>query len=481
MENNIVLFDEALKAKKLEDEKLLEEGLEEAPITEEDEAEIAAMKKEAEDTAYIVRDGDKEVPLDEFLKPVDEAIPTLKDGTKLVSMTQPERSEFVSSIRTRSAEQLRNAAPVDISEDDFRDLMQKTLAAVKQGLKVTELHRDSVADKLAVLPLEEILEMVPRQLIDVYVPAAVMKDSKRKAKEILISTIEYMVAIGPDSDDFAEYLENQNKLYMVLQAVANKSLEMKDVLSSKETIAEIAKKVVQNADPRTISYMKYVKSPDAINTFFGNKAEISRKFEEAYKELIPNYSDPVEIEALQHEIDEAAETTKMYESILELETFKSSFNSFVQEFNTDKRSSATSLEKMARKYVERMKRANFSAPFPGFTGGERNVGELYVKCLKHFDEQIDLYNKYVAKSNETENPKLQLIGDKKVFCNTLLIVMGRIQKKLLKNSASYRDKNELVAYFELFCRLCTDIFTTAKVVELLNPVTHSKAVGYEAD
>ena len=59
--------------------------------------------------------------------------------------------------------------------------------------------------------------------------------------------------------------------------------------------------------------------------------------------------------------------------------------------------------------------------------------------------------------------------------------MGRIQKKLLKNSASYRDKNELVAYFELFCRLCTDIFTTAKVVELLNPVTHSKAVGYEAD
>lgn len=156
MENNIVLFDEALKAKKLEDEKLLEEGLEEAPITEEDEAEIDAMKKEAEDTAYIVRDGNKEVPLDEFLKPVDEAIPTLKDGTKLVSMTQPERSDFVSSIRTRSAEQLRNAAPVDISEDDFRDLMQKTLAAVKQGLKVTELHRDSVADKLSVLPLEEI-------------------------------------------------------------------------------------------------------------------------------------------------------------------------------------------------------------------------------------------------------------------------------------------------------------------------------------
>ena len=53
MENNIVLFDEALKAKQLEDEKLLEEGLEEAPITEEDEAEIAAMKKEAEDTAYL--------------------------------------------------------------------------------------------------------------------------------------------------------------------------------------------------------------------------------------------------------------------------------------------------------------------------------------------------------------------------------------------------------------------------------------------
>ena len=471
MENNIQKFDEILEEQNDREISELREGLQEAPITEEDEKEIEKMIEEEGSSAYVVRNGEKEIPLDDYMKPVDDAILTMKDGTKLVSMTQPEQTtEYISGVIAKTSETVRNNAIKPISEKEFIDLSHETLAAIKRHLKVDKLRRDSTMRELSKLHPAELFEIVPRKLIDTFVDPFTMRGNKSNSKEILLNIIDFMINSGPESDDFVQYLENQNKLYAVLQALAEENFKVKEFLSSKETVAQMAKNALEKADPRTAIYAKYVSSPDAINLLFTHRAAVNREFAKAYGELRSNYSEPIELEAIDHEIEEANDKADMYDSTLKLEVFTEVRDRFFEEFGRDKRRSAQSLEKMSKKYLDRLIRANLDAPFPGYTGAEHNTGEIYVNYIKHFKHHAALYNKFVENANAKEQEQLPLIMDIKIFSDTLLIVMGRLQKKLLKEPVTYRNKSAVVVYFEMMCRLCTDIFTTAKVVSLLEPV-----------
>ena len=471
MENNIQKFAEVLEEQNERELEELREGLQEAPITEEDEKDIEQMIQEEGNSAYVVRNGEKEIPLDDYMKPVDDAILTMKDGTKLISMTQSDQTtEYISGIVAKTADTVRKNAIKPISEKEFIDLSHETLAAIKQYLKVDKLHRDSAMRELSRLHFNDLCEIVPRKLIDTFVDPFTIRGNKNNAKEILLNIIDFMINSGPESDDFVQYLENQNKLYAVLQALAEENFKVKEFLSSKETVAQMAKNALEKADPRTAIYAKYVSSPDAINMLFTHRAAVNREFATASGEIRINCSEQIELDAIDHEIEEANDKADMYESTLKLEVFTEVCDRFFEEFGRDKRRSAQGLERMAKKYLERLTRANLDAPFPGYTGAEHNTGEIYVNYTKHFKHHAALYNKFVTNANEKEQEKLPLIDDIKIFSDTLLIIMGRLQKKLLKEPVTYRNKSAVVVYFELMCRLCTDIFTTAKVVSLLEPV-----------
>lgn len=472
MENNITKFDEAIK-QRVEDS---DTEMVQVELTDTDREEVNEMIRESQEEPIIMikettGDSVKEQSLNEYIKPLDDAIPTMKsDGTKLVSMTQPqELQEYVSSVRNYSTEQLKNLASKKMTDAEFRDLVNTTLAGIRKELKVDKLYHGTTVARLSRMKPMEVFNMVPRALIDSFIPADVMKADRGAAKDALVDIIGYMILNGPESDDFETYMENQSKLFNVMQALNETNFKVKDLIQSKETVAQLAQQALKNSDPRTMAYMKYVQSPDNINLIFTQHSAVNMEFAKAYRELRENYSDPAELAIIDHEIEDAETKAELYHSVLNLDTFRTVFDIFRAEFLKDKRCSIQSLEKVAKSNLDRIRRAHIEAPFPGYLGSESSTNEIYVHYRDHFRKHGEKYNEFVTKSNATEKPPLELIENIDVFANTVLVVMGRLQKRLLKEPSTLHDKIEDVVYFEMFCRLCTDIFTTAKVVELVNP------------
>lgn len=478
MENNIIKFNAKQEENLEKASEALQEQFKDEPLTDQEETEVQEMKNELDSSAVIIRDGNKEISFDDYVKPLDDAIPTLPDGTKLMSMTPGEKKGFDKDdlIKQFSDSAIAGLAEGgNTSEDEMRDLMHVTLAAIKKHLGVEKLRKDQAMAALNKCKLTELMEFLPRKLFDTYISQTMWKTRRNEVKGTILMVIDFMITAGPESDDFSEYMENQNKIYAVLQALAETNFKVKDIVESKEKFSEIAKKVLKRADPRMLDFAKYVNSPDSINLVFSQRAEINREFAAAYRELRNNYSDPVELETIDKEIDESDYKANMYESVLNLERFHEVLEGLTTELlnnSKKKASNAHSLDKLARKGLEKIKNANLEVPFPGYTGTEKNIGELYVNFCKHYRHHAELYNKFVDKINASENQSLARIENADFFCNVLLIVMGRIQKKLTKNTASYREMNELSIYFELMCRFCTDIFTTAKAVAMINELSN---------
>lgn len=472
--NNITQFEDALKQRAEQEE--VDAPNEEVSLTEEEEQELKELEEETKDGIVIMKSesngSEAEMALKDYMASVDKNIPLMKsDQTKLISMMQPEAlHEYIDNAKENSKSALINIAQVPIGEIELNNVINQTLSAVRNFLNIDKFRRDEVSRKLGKLKPTELFNIMPSVTMKTFISPAMMKTDRGAAKNLLLDIIDYMIASGPENDDFEVYLETQTKLLAVMQEILETNFKVKDILESKESMAEMTDKILKQLDPRTRVYSKYVKSPDSIKVQFTQNSEVNKACANAYRELREKYTNPKELEVIDNEINDAEGKASLYMSVLNLDHINEVFMNFSSEFMRDKRRSKESLTKMAKQNLERIKKANIDAPFPGYTGSETNNNQIYANYIAHMKKLADTYNKFVTKANEQEKEQLEVISDPKIFANVLLIIMGRLQKKLLKEPCTFKEKLEIVISFDLFCRLCTDIFTTERVVKMVEPL-----------
>ena len=472
--NNITQFEDALKQRAEQEE--IDAPNEEVSLTEEEEQELKELEEETKDGIVIMKSesngSEAEMALKDYMASVDKNIPLMKsDQTKLISMMQPEAlHEYIDNAKENSKSALINIAQVPIGEIELNNVINQTLSAVRNFLNIDKFRRDEVSRKLGKLKPTELFNIMPSVTMKTFISPAMMKTDRGAAKNLLLDIIDYMIASGPENDDFEVYLETQTKLIEVMQEINETNFKVKDLLESKESMAEMLDKALKQIDPRTKTYAKYVETPDSIKLRFIQNSEVYKAFANAYRELREKYTDPKELEVIDNEINDAEGKSELYLSVLNLDRISEVFTNFSGDFMRDKRRSKASLTKMAKQNLERIKKANLDAPFPGYTGNETSNNQIYVNYIAHMKKLADTYNKFVTKANEQEKEQLAVISDPRIFADVLLVVMGRLQKKLLKEPCTFKEKLEIVISFNLFCRLCTDIFTTERVVKMVEPL-----------
>lgn len=128
--------------------------------------------------------------------------------------------------------------------------------------------------------------------------------------------------------------------------------------------------------------------------------------------------------------------------------------------------------------VERIRRSKQDVPFPGYRAEDKKSELIFKHYQEDFNKVFHSYNTAIAALAEKEPnhvddlESIQLDGYKEdmVFAYTsmlLIILMGRIMKKLSKNTITKYDAVMLDAYFKLFSGLGMDVYIMSNVWRML--------------
>ena len=101
----------------------------------------------------------------------------------------------------------------------------------------------------------------------------------------------------------------------------------------------------------------------------------------------------------------------------------------------------------------------------------KNASEIYLAYVKRMDDVIKAHNIAVDKAKaEGLNDLDRIECDTTTFAGVLLIVMGRLLKKLTKNTSYKFEMLEVNSYFQRFAQLGLDLFSIDEVYKIIRPM-----------
>lgn len=497
--NNITMLNEDLAKRSQEEAATYGDNFpRDVELTEEEQAKIAQL--EADTQTFITEtgpDGTKtSIPLKEYASPLDERVTEIQntaDGVNeliktvnkgdikqtLEDIKLDARNRAISAFRQLS---IQNEGE-ESSDDDILRINTAGLEAIQKYMGADRLDSDAMVKRLSKLTLKQIADILPEEFVKIYVRENEIHTNNYKAKERLLSCLAYLTATGPELDYLNEYIDNEHRLMAVSRQIVQCQMDFAEMLKDPATISEIADKAAAISPVDDTIWSKYIRDPKRVHNEFAQRAIIYTKYKEAYEKLMEEHSaEPDAMTMIQNEISECTAKYQIYSSVTKLELMRELWATLTERLKTDNRNGYKNLTREAVNALDRIRRAKQNVPFPIYDAKlAKRPEELYKLYMAQYPNMIQAYNTAIeqvrAKAAEEgidcsgiEAIHIDGIDDKIVasyMAMLMLILYGRIMKKLSANDATKYDAIMLDAYFQCYCKLGTDIYLMSDVWSLM--------------
>lgn len=439
--------------------------------------------------------------ISEFTKALDDKIVVVKtamDEDKTIKLLNSgEIDRDINRIRQQTQEQALNAYRElsrrdNISDTEIMDMNNRAIASLQKHFNVDRIESDDLTKRMRKMTLAQISGILPIDFMDTYVSRDNIAKNDQKTKEQLLAVIGYLCVTGPEMDYLNEYIESENRLVMVSKKILQCQIDFTEMLKDEAKMSELVERAVKLSPADDSFWSRYIKLPNRVHNEFAQRVVIQEEYKKAYENLLTDpdvlaHEDTIAL--VKSEIEEADNKIAVYSSICDLTLLKDVASGLFDQYKDQKNLNAKFLMREAVKAVDRVRRSKQDLPFPGYKGNKNNnrpeqilsaYMASYVKMVKSYNDQL---LKILKSEQEKENgatattsvipiyrsgiPENTVIG---YFALVLLIVMGRIVKQMTTNTATKYDAIRLDSYFQMFCKLGTDIYVMTEVWEVLTPI-----------
>lgn len=501
MANNIINLKEALEERDRENARLAAETFnpDDMKLTDEERQRLQALQGRTEVVISETTPAgtSSEIPMETFMAGVDESIKKIHDSAgnfvaKGLNVGDIKRTteqikadaqkQAVSAFRKMALDQ-----ETERSDEDIIGINNKAIAAIQTYLKVDKLDADEIIRKFRRLSLKQIVEILPQDFTEIYLRDNEIVANSLPAKERLLATLGYLSVTGPELDYLNDYIDHENKLMMLSHRMIQCQMNITEILKSQESLVELAKKASAMVPSNPESpWSKYIKGgPRKLYNEFAQKAVVTEMAQHEYEKLLEEYQDDPECAAqIQEQIDEAKMKYEVYRNITDLTLMRELWTALTTRLKADKRGSFKNLEREAISAIDRIRRAKQNVSFPIYAEGRPGNNKAEVLYRMYMDQ----YPVILGTCNETikavrEKDPDALVGIENIqpmeiegftnqqvhemFAILLLILYGRIMKKLLPLDQTKYQAIELDLYFTMYCKLVTDVYLMDSVWTLM--------------
>lgn len=449
-------------------------------LTDEEKERIEQLRKEKHiDVVESGVGGSVSTPIAEYVKKIDEqkAILNRVDGTqstiKLLSNNFAKTGEDVKKQATDGMIGLmrglsNNTDDDEISDEELLGLNDLAIEALKRYFKTEKLDSDVVSLKLKNMPYSTLCSILPPKFVKLYTNDIDTSNFKGviKAKELLLTSIAYMIVSGPEIDQLSEYIDTEEKLNTVGRRMIQMQLDMSNVINNDESISNaLLAESEKTRSEDAINWSKYIRNPDMASNIFAQRAVVQRYFADGYKKLLPEYEDQDSLDIIQGEIDACLTKADIYDNIAQMDIVPSLVAILMTRHQTEKRASKKRLHKEALAAIERSKKSKVDVTFPGYTGKEKTSEDIFKSTYNMLSVAIERYNSTVlavgnrnAQILKGQEEITTIDADAKIFTEVFIIVMGRIMKHYSKEQNAKLGAIYIDSYYQLLCRINVDIF-----------------------
>lgn len=501
MANNITNIKEAIAERDAENARLAAESFnaEDMELTPEEKEKLQEMKSRTEVviTETTPAGTSSTTPMETYMAGIDESIKNIRDSSgnfvaKGLNVGDIKRTteQMKADAQKRAVSAFRKMAldqEFERTDDDIISINNQAIAAIQAYLKVDKLDANEIIRKFRKLSLKQIAEILPQEFTEIYLKESEIIANNLPAKERLLATLGYLSVTGPELDYLNEYIDHENKLMMLSHRMVECQLTIAEVLKSQESLVELAKKanalVPSNPDS---PWAKYIKGgPRRLHNEFAQKAVVTEMTQNEYEKLLDEYKDDPECTAqIQEQIDESRMKYEAYLNITELTLMRELWASLIARLKADKRTNYKSLEREAISAIDRIRRAKQNVSFPIYAEGKPGNNKPEVLYRMYMDQ----YPVVIGTCNETikavrEKDPDGMIGTEDIrpieiegftnqqvhemFAILLLILYGRIMKKLMPLDQTKYQAIELDMYFTMYCKLITDVYLMDSVWSMM--------------
>lgn len=508
MNDNIKKLQEDLEAKEAAEREAAANNFNDnVELTEDEAARINEMRK---DKAMMISESDIDgrtvnLPMVEYVQSMDKKVGILRsagaDSEKFIKllntgdivksadeMKREAREQALSAFRTLSV-----AEGIELSDDDYIAINDSAIKNLMDYFKLSRMDADIVIKKLAKMSLSQICAILPEQFVNVYVTEQERKANNIKAKERILASIGYLSVTGPELDYLNEYVDEENKLAVVSKRLMQCQIDFAEMLKDEKTMSEIINETLKLSPADMSIWAKYIRQPNRVHNEFAQRTVIQEKYMEAYTKILEEYPDVEGNEKARNiimkEIMEARAKVSCYKDIVNLNLMQELFYTLAERLKSNKKTSMDYIVHEAIEAIERIRRSKQDVPFPGYHG-EKKAEQIFTNYMVTFPRMLRQYNDTidtVMEKNQSFNPapvvKVEVDGrpDKDVhmiFSTILVILMGRIMKHCTKNSSDKYDAITLDAYFQIFCKMGTDVYLMSDIWNMMKPFVEYVLVTY---
>ena len=432
-----------------------------------------------------------EMTMSEYLRTVDENMSTLQDGTKLINASDDNvlgmaRELVNGTIQAATRDQIRWKM-VDYSLDPDNEISDEVVDGIcarvskicseLTGIPERNLKSEAVSEYLSKFTLQAYMEKFPMDVIDAFTTEEQRHDNPIECRQLLTDVFSLMIVEHNEVDDLNQYLNNTEKVVNVLIRLEACGKDLAEELRNPEKFSEIIAKTRLDTGEPTINpavekYINILKHPNMVADAYAVRYVTMMELANAYEKIKPEYEDPEEIAAVDREIEESHEKAARYLNVYHLTDFAEVYNAFAEASKTDKRISKSRMPALCKSYIDKIKKCKVNVSFPGYRPEMKTSNEIYLGYVKQIDAAIDNYNAKIQALTDEDREELKPITcDKETFANVLLCVMGRLVKKLSKNTADKFDSLELSSYFQRIGRMAHnehDVCTLWDIYEVIH-------------
>ena len=517
MPNNIIMLEEELRRREQERQDEAKETFDDPELTQEEKDVLAEMS--AQETHTVVTENSVSTPITEYAAPLDNSIKVMdeiKKPFKLVNTGDivKTKDDLKREERERALKTFKDLAVSgdDLDDDAIVAINDHAIEVLKDYFQTGNLTADIVSKGLGKLSFAKIIEILPQDFVALYTTEAEVKANNLRARERLISSLVYLTTVGPEMDLLNEYIENGHRLTLVSQRILQCSVDLLGVLKSEEKMSEIADRAAEIDPPKNMPWEKFITGdPRRVHNAFAQNAAIFELYVKAYTELLDEYPVTEDVDALvkgmdpkeageamelndenmkartliEEQICESQTKADIYSSICRLDLFTQVVHQTEEWLKGNAKMNYQTLDKEGLAALERIRRSKQDVPFPTYDATlAKYPKELYRKYMKEFQAMLGNYNSAlfklqdVGKSNDVDTADMpefiQIDGlmEESVhhyFALLLLIVYGRIMKRLTSNNATKYDAIVLDEYFVLYCSIGTDSYLMDDVWAVMKP------------
>ena len=425
-----------------------------------------------------------ELTVDEYLRSVDDNMSTMPDGTKLINASDDNFLEstgaMINTIKDMAYDQLMSmSVDENMSVERLNTIIVQVSDLCVRELKTSKITSDMVMEHFSKMTLKKISEIFPMDVIDTFTTEEERFDDPRSAKEKLVSIFSMMIMSRNEVDDLNQYLDNTEKVVNVLLRLEACGKDLAEQLKNPEKFSEIVAKTRLNTGEPTVNpalekYAGILNHPNTVADGFAVKYVTMMELAEAYRTIKAEYTDLEEIKTIEREIEESEEKANRYLNVYHLTDFAEAYKGYETSAKTDKRTNRSRLSTTCKSYIEKIKKCKVNLNFPGYLPEMKTANEIYLAYVKQMEIALSNYNAKI-KTISTEEPGIlqPINSDPEVFAGVLLIVMGRLLKKLSKNTSNKFESLELYGYFQRFTKMAhntNDVFTIWDVYSIIKPM-----------